>query len=101
MFERGNLSRRGFMHRSHRRPRPPPACPCGTPSDVHAADEKAKADGQQPDANGKLNFGWVGIGSPQSRAFQVYGDTSKFKQDQRTWPCATWTAGTWTRRPPG
>jgi predicted dehydrogenase len=79
MLERGNLSRRGFMHRSIAT-LTAAGLPLWYAREVHAADEKAKADSKAPGANGKLNFGWVGIGSPQSRAFQVYGNSRRFQQ---------------------
>ena len=78
MLERGNLSRRGFMNRSVAA-LTAAGLPLWYAKEVHAADEKAKQDGTKPDANGKLNFGWVGIGSPQSRGFQVYGEARKLQ----------------------
>ena len=80
MFERGNLSRRGFMHRSLAG-LTAAGLPLWYAREVHGADEAQKAAGAKaPAANGKLNVGWVGIGSPQSRAFQIYGTTRGFKQ---------------------
>ena len=86
MLERGNLSRRGFMHRSLAA-LTAAGLPLWYAREVHAADEKAKADNKAPDANGMLNFGWVGIGSPQSRALQVYGGTKQFKTVKHTAVC--------------
>ena len=54
---------------------------------VHAADEKAKDDSKSGSANGHLNFGWVGIGSPQSRGLQVYGTAKPFKQVKHVAAC--------------
>ena len=79
MLERGNLSRRGFMNRSLAA-LTATGLPLWYAQHVHAADEKAKDDNKSGGANGKLNFGWVGIGSPQSRAFQVYGNSRRFQQ---------------------
>jgi predicted dehydrogenase len=78
MLQRGNLSRRGFMHRSIAA-LTAAGLPLWYAKEIHAADEKAKDDNKSGGANGKLNFGWVGIGSPQSRAFQVYGETRRFQ----------------------
>jgi len=50
---------------------------------IAAAQEAAKA----PAANDKLQVGWVGIGSPQSRAFQIYGTTRNFAQLQHVAVC--------------
>lgn len=86
MLMRGNLSRRGFMNRSIAA-LTAAGLPLWYAQHVHAADEKAKADNQKPDANGMLNFGWVGIGSPSSRALQVYGGTKQFKQVKHVAVC--------------
>ncbi len=87
MIERGTLSRRGFMHASLAG-LTAAGLPLWYAREVHGADEavravKAKAVG----ANDKINFGWIGIGSPQSRAFQVYGGTKGFKQTQHVAAC--------------
>jgi predicted dehydrogenase len=86
MFERGNLSRRGFMHRSLAA-LTAAGLPLWYAQQVHAADEKAKADDKKPDANGMLNFGWVGIGSPQSRGLQVYGTAKPFQNVKHVAAC--------------
>ena len=86
MLERGNLSRRGFMNRSIAT-LTAAGLPLWYAQEVHAAEQQAKADNKAPDANGMLNFGWVGIGSPQSRAFQVYGGTRQFKQVKHVAVC--------------
>jgi len=86
MIERGNLSRRGFMHRSIAA-LTAAGLPLWYAQQVHAADEKAKQDNTKADANGMLNFGWVGIGSPQSRGLQVYGTAKPFKQVKHVAAC--------------
>jgi predicted dehydrogenase len=86
MLMRGNLSRRGFMHRSIAA-LTAAGLPLWYAQQLHAADEKAKADNQKPDANGALNFGWVGIGSPQSRGLQVYGTSKPFPQVKHVAAC--------------
>jgi predicted dehydrogenase len=69
MIERGSLSRRGFMHTSVAA-LTAAGLPLWYAQQVHAAQDAAKA--KAPGANGKINFGWVGIGSPSSRALQIY-----------------------------
>ncbi len=86
MLMRGNLSRRGFMHRSIAA-LTAAGLPLWYAQQVHAADEKAKQDNTKPDANGALNFGWVGIGSPQSRGLQVYGTAKPFPQVKHVAAC--------------
>ena len=86
MLGRGNLSRRGFMHRSLAA-LTAAGLPLWYAKEVHAADEKAKADNTKPDSNGMLNFGWVGIGSPQSRALQVYGGAKQFQNVKHVAVC--------------
>jgi predicted dehydrogenase len=80
MFERGNLSRRTFMRRSLAG-MTTAGLPLWFAERVHADDEARKAvAARQPGANGKLNLGWVGIGSPASRAFGILGTTRGYKQ---------------------
>lgn len=86
MLERGNLSRRGFMNRSLAA-LTAAGLPLWYAKEVHAADEKAKQDNTKPDSNGMLNFGWVGIGSPQSRGLQVYGTAKPFNQVRHVAVC--------------
>jgi predicted dehydrogenase len=86
MFERGTQSRRGFMQGSLAA-MAATGLPLWYANYLHAADEKAKAENKKPDANGMLNFGWVGIGSPASRAMQVYGGTKQFKNVKHTAVC--------------
>ena len=86
MLMRGNLSRRGFMHRSVAA-LTAAGLPLWYAQHVHAADEKAKADDTKPGANGMLNFGWVGIGSPQSRGLQVYNTAKPFQNVKHVAAC--------------
>ncbi len=87
MSERGNLSRRGFMNRSIAG-LTAAGLPLWYAKELHAADEASKAvAAKAADANGKLQVGWVGIGSPSSRAFGVYGTTKGFKNLQHVAVC--------------
>jgi predicted dehydrogenase len=55
---------------------------------VHGADESNKAAAARPRAaNDKLAVGWVGIGSPGGRAFQVHGTTRNIAQLQHVAVC--------------
>ncbi len=87
MIERGTLSRRGFMHASLAG-LTAAGLPLWYAREVHGADEVARAaKAKVVAANDKVNFGWVGIGSPASRALQVYGGTKGFKQTQHVAVC--------------
>ena len=87
MLERGNLSRRGFMQKSLAG-MTAAGLPLWYAKEVHGADEVVRAvAAKKVAANDKLNFGWIGMGSPQSRALQVYGGTKKFKQTQHVAVC--------------
>ncbi len=80
MFERGNLSRRGFMRQSLAG-MTAAGLPLWYAERVHADDEARRVATRRPvGANGKLNVGWIGIGSNGGRAFQIYGTTRGFKQ---------------------
>ncbi|MGL6095917.1 MAG: Gfo/Idh/MocA family protein, partial [Fimbriiglobus sp.] len=66
----GSLSRRGFMQKSVAG-----LAVAGLPAwyakEVHGADEAAKAvAAKATGANGKLQLGWIGIGSPSSRSLR-------------------------------
>src|SRR5687767_4729708 len=79
MLERGNLSRRGFL-RTSVAALTAAGLPAWYAREVHAADEETKkVAAKQKGPNEALNVGWVGIGSPQSRAFGIYGTTRSFK----------------------
>jgi predicted dehydrogenase len=85
--ERGTLSRRGFMNASLAG-LTAAGLPLWYAQEVHGADEAArKANAKTVAANDKLQYGWVGIGSPASRALQVYGGTKGFKQTQQVAAC--------------
>lgn len=85
MFERGNLSRRTFMRRSLAG-MTAAGLPLWFARDVYAAQERERA-AKAPGANDKINFGWIGIGSPASRGLQVYGGTKGFKQTAHVAVC--------------
>lgn len=76
MLERGQLSRRGFMSRSLAA-LSAAGLPLWYAREVHGADEETRKAQSRKD--GKLNFGFVGIGSPDSRALQIYGRTKPFQ----------------------
>ncbi|MGL4423433.1 MAG: Gfo/Idh/MocA family protein, partial [Gemmataceae bacterium] len=79
MMQRGALSRRGFMNQSIAG-LTAMGLPLWYAQQVHADDvatTKVLAKGKGP--NDQINLGWVGIGSPSSRAFQVYGTTKGYK----------------------
>lgn len=84
---RTNLSRRGFISNSVTG-----LTAAGLPlwfangftASAVAAQSEAKKIG---DANSKLQLGWIGIGSPSSRALQVYGTTRDFKQLEHVAVC--------------
>jgi predicted dehydrogenase len=87
MIERGTLSRRGFMHASLAG-LTAAGLPLWYAREVHGADEAVRAvKARAVGANDKINFGWIGIGSPQSRALGVYGGTKGFKQTQHVAVC--------------
>lgn len=81
MLDRGQLSRRGFLERSLAA-----SVAAGLPlwyaEELHAADVATRAV-KASGVNGKLNFGWVGIGSPASRALQVYGNSKRKGNTER------------------
>jgi len=85
MQERGNLSRRGFMANSLAG-LTAAGLPLWYAREVHGAEEatrlvKAKKAGE------KLNMGFVGIGSPSSRARAIYGSAKTFPQVNCTAVC--------------
>lgn len=81
MNERGNLSRRGFMQHSVAA-LTAAGLPLWYAREVHASQEAA-ARVAKAGANDKIQFGWVGIGSPQSRAFQIYGQAKQRANAER------------------
>lgn len=87
LFARNALSRRGFMTRSVAT-----LTAAGLPAwyarEVFAADTATSSKAAKDvSANGKLRFGFVGIGSPQSRAYALYGAAKKFKQVDCAYVC--------------
>jgi predicted dehydrogenase len=48
-------------------------------NELFAAQERAAAANRRPGANGKLNMGFIGIGSPASRNWALYGEAKRFK----------------------
>jgi type IV pilus assembly protein PilB len=72
-MQRGNLSRRGFMQRSLLT-LGAAGLPAWYAREVFALEEERAAGQRRVAANDKIAFGFVGIGSPQSRALQVLGD---------------------------
>jgi predicted dehydrogenase len=87
IFERGSLSRRGFMQKSLAG-LGMIGLPAWYAQEVHAAQEAARQGASKAGgANDKLNVGWVGIGSPSSRALQIYGGSKGFKQLQHVAVC--------------
>lgn len=76
--EKGNLSRRGFMNRSLAG-LTAAGLPMWYAQQVHASDDAAKAAAKIADEGSKLNVGFIGIGSPQSRARALYGEFKRTK----------------------
>ncbi|MEQ1829549.1 MAG: Gfo/Idh/MocA family oxidoreductase [Pirellula sp.] len=75
-----NLSRRGFIAKSITG-LTAAGIPTWFANDLTAAaiaNQAAAARKRGP--NDKLQVGWIGMGSPQSRSFQIYGTTTKFQQ---------------------
>jgi predicted dehydrogenase len=78
MFDRGNLSRRGFMTRSVAG-----LVAAGLPAwyaeEVFGARARAAQDNKPTDANGKLNVGVIGVGPNPRRSNALYGEAKKYK----------------------
>src|SRR6516164_6549881 len=82
MFERGNLSRRGFL-RSATAAMAAAGIPAWYAQEVIAQQERQKEDAKKPvGANGKVALGAIGIGSPQSRSLQLLGDVTRAVPNQ-------------------
>jgi len=78
--QKANLSRRGFISNSVAR-LTAAGLPLWHANNLTAATILAQTDATKTrSANDQLQLGWVGIGSPSSRALQVYGSTKDFKQ---------------------
>ena len=87
MIERGNLSRRGFMTRSVAA-MTAAGLPAWYARELHGAEEKTiAARAARPGANGKLAFGYTGIGSPSSRARALYGEAKRYKEVEHVAVC--------------
>ncbi|MFO0935254.1 MAG: Gfo/Idh/MocA family oxidoreductase [Gemmataceae bacterium] len=71
--DRGNLSRRGFMNRSLAG-LTAAGLPLWYAQQVHASEQQANAQTKAAEAGSKLNVGFIGIGSPDSRARALYGE---------------------------
>jgi len=80
MFERGNLSRRGFMRRSAAA-MAVAGIPAWFANEVLAEDDKAEARKKKPGANDRVLVGAIGIGSPQSRGLQLLSDVTRAAPD--------------------
>jgi predicted dehydrogenase len=81
------LSRRGFLNRSVAS-LTAAGIPAWFATELSAAAVVAQAEAAKtPSPNDMLQVGWVGIGSPQSRALQIYGSTRDFKQLQHVAVC--------------
>src|SRR5262245_2863374 len=86
-MDQGNLSRRGFLRRAL-----VGLAAAGVPAryarEVLAAEQKQAAAAKKAvAANDKLTMGIIGVGSPQSRALQIYNQVKGFKQLQFTSVC--------------
>ena len=86
LFERGTLSRRGFMAKSVAA-----LTAAGLPNwyarELFGADAAATAANKAGDANGKLNMGVIGVGPNPRRSNSLYGAAKKFKHVQFTGVC--------------
>lgn len=80
LFSRGTLSRRGFTTASVAS-LTAAGLPLWYAREVVAADTAANAKASaKVSANSKLRFGFVGIGSPQSRAYALYNEAKRFRE---------------------
>lgn len=87
LFQRGTLSRRGFATASVAT-LAAGGLPLWYARELVAADTATAAKANKDvSANGKLRFGFVGIGSPSSRAYALYGESKKFKQVDCAYVC--------------
>ena len=87
MFERGNLSRRGFMQGSVAA-LTAAGLPLWYAREVFAADEAAaKVAAKTVGANDKLNVGVIGVGPRPRRSNDLYAAAKKFKHVNFTTVC--------------
>src|SRR5262245_29383970 len=86
-MHKGNLSRRGFLRRALAG-LAAAGLPAWYASEVLAAQEQQTAAARKAvAANDRLTMGVIGIGSPASRALQLYNGAKKFKELQFTSVC--------------
>jgi predicted dehydrogenase len=86
-FNRGTLSRRGFMNRSVGA-LTAAGLPLWYAQEIFAADTAANAAAKKTaDANSKLNVGVIGVGPSPRRSNALYGAAKKFKHVQFTSVC--------------
>lgn len=78
MLARGNLSRRGFMNRSLAG-LTAAGLPLWFAREAHASETAFAAEALRADASDKLNVGFIGIGSPSSRARALYSEFQRTK----------------------
>lgn len=86
LFERGSLSRRGFMQRSVAA-LTAAGLPLWYAREVFGADARAAAANQPGDANGKLHMGVIGVGPRPRRSNDLYNAARKFKHVTFTAVC--------------
>ncbi len=86
LFERGSLSRRGFMTKSVAT-LTAAGLPLWYARDVFGADAAATAANKKVGANEKLNMGVVGVGPSPRRSNALYGAAKRFKHVQFTGVC--------------
>jgi predicted dehydrogenase len=77
-MDKGNLSRRGFLHRSLAA-LTAAGLPVWFAREILAADEEKKAAQKRPAANDRIVMGAIGIGSPQSRGRAIAQDAINTK----------------------
>ncbi len=86
MFDRGNLSRRGFMTRSVAA-MTAAGLPAWYAERIFGSDARATAANAPVGANGKLQVGVIGVGPGDRRSNALYGAARKFKHVQFTAVC--------------
>lgn len=80
LFDRGTLSRRGFMTRSVAA-LTAAGLPAWYAEQFFGASARAAEDAKKPgSANGKLNVGVIGVGPNPRRSNALYGEAKRFKE---------------------
>src|SRR4051812_35913945 len=79
MFDRGTLSRRGFMNRSIAA-LTAAGLPAWFAAEQFGVYARAADDKKPVGANGKLNIGVVGVGPEPRRSNALYGEAKRFKE---------------------